>query len=252
MPPLDPRLIPQQGAPGLPMGSLPTGTRASDPYAGGRLEVSQGNLANTIKTDAERLEIARRQDARDALKEARDAKEFAMKVAKEQAKQKLRDPIDEMLGVIDAAATSHRLTRKGGTSGNAWGRTIGAYVPGTQARDLSGYVDTIGANTAFEKLQQLRQESPTGGAVGNVSDTDMKLLKSVIASLDPGQSNEKLQKSMESVLRTYQKVLYKLPGGREAYRAWRLKWLGYDPEKRKKANQPAEDVDAILKQYGVE
>lgn len=143
-----------------------------------------------------------------------------------------RDPIDKIIGVIDAAASAHRMTRKGGLSSSPIGRVVGSYVPGTGPRDLSGYLDTIGGNTAFETLQQMRQDSPTGGAVGNVSDADMRLLRSTIASLDPGQGNDKFQKDLSTVLRSYQKVLYGLPGGREAYHGWRVKWLGYDPAKK--------------------
>lgn len=148
-----------------------------------------------------------------------------------------RDPIDKILGVIDAAANAHRMTRQGGLASSPVGRVAGSYIPGTAPRDLSGYLDTIGGNTAFETLQQMRQDSPTGGAVGNVSDADMRLLRSTIASLDPGQGTAKFQKDLATVLRSYQKVVYGLPGGKQAYHDWRVKWLGHDPEK--KGQKPA-------------
>lgn len=161
-----------------------------------------------------------------------------------------REPIDKILTVIDAAANSHRMTRQGGLTASPLGRWATQKIPGTAANDLSGYLDTIGANTAFETLQQMRQDSPTGGAVGNVSDSDMRLLRSTIASLRPEQGTDKFQRDLSTVLRSYQKVLYKIPGGKEAYHEWRVGWLGHDPEK--KGAKPAQQKQDGVKFLGFE
>lgn len=164
---------------------------------------------------------------------------------------KFREPVDELLNVVDAAANAHRMTRKGGMASNSLGRFLGQKIPGTETKDLSGYMDTIRANTAFKTLQQMRHDSPTGGAVGNVSDADMRLLGSTISSLDMGQSTPKFQQDLATILQSYKKVLSRLPGGQEAYHQWRLKWLGYDPAKRNKTSAVSPDVEAILHHYGV-
>lgn len=63
-------------------------------------------------------------------------------------------------------------------------------VPDTKAHDLSKTLDTVKANIALDRLQSMRQNSPTGGALGNVSDNDLLLLKAVEGSLEQSQSKE--------------------------------------------------------------
>lgn len=249
MPPIDPRRIapPQQ----LPSGSIPIGTRNPDPYAGQRVGLESQRVGISQSGEKREGELhpfkVREAKANASIAEA--------KLMKEIEKAQFREPVDEILNVIDTAAKAHKLTRQGGVAADPWGRAVGQFIPGNSARDLAGYNDTIRANTAFKTLQQMRSESPTGGAVGNVSDADMKLLGSTISALDLAQRTPKYQESLQRVLKAYQKVLYKLPGGKEAYHAWRLNWLGYDPSKRKGSAEykggASDDVDSILKQYGV-
>jgi hypothetical protein len=68
---------------------------------------------------------------------------------------------------------------------------IGSFTsrfPGTPAFDLARKLDTIKANIGFDKLQSMRDESPTGGALGNVSDAENRLTQAVRGSPDQGQS----------------------------------------------------------------
>ncbi len=72
-------------------------------------------------------------------------------------------------------------------------------VPGSPAADLDARLNTIRANIAFDQLQEMRQNSPTGGALGNVSDTDMALLQSTLGSLSIRQSPEQLAESLRTI-----------------------------------------------------
>lgn len=60
-------------------------------------------------------------------------------------------------------------------------------VPGSPAYKLARTMDTIKANIGFDKLQALRNSSPSGGALGQVSNFEEQLLQSVSGSLDQGQ-----------------------------------------------------------------
>jgi hypothetical protein len=59
-------------------------------------------------------------------------------------------------------------------------------VPTTNAKKLATELSPIFGNLAFDRLQQMRDESKTGGAVGNVSERELDLLASTVASLDTG------------------------------------------------------------------
>jgi hypothetical protein len=64
---------------------------------------------------------------------------------------------------------------------------------------LKEILDTIKSNIGFNKLQEMREGSPTGGALGNVSDRENKLLQSVIASVEQSQSRGQCMANLRRV-----------------------------------------------------
>ena len=69
----------------------------------------------------------------------------------------------------------------GGTTG--WNGLFTA-VPDSRQKEMKNHLDAAGANVAIAALQKMRRENPTGGALGNVSDKDMGLLKAIQGPLD--------------------------------------------------------------------
>jgi len=68
-----------------------------------------------------------------------------------------------------------------------WSAQYGAAlssVPASDAKALSNVLDTIKANVGFAALNEMRASSPTGGALGQVSEMENKLLQSTWGSLD--------------------------------------------------------------------
>jgi hypothetical protein len=59
---------------------------------------------------------------------------------------------------------------------------------GQQAIDLQETIKGIGSGISLENLNQMRQASPTGGALGNVSDKQSSLLSDAFGSLSQSQS----------------------------------------------------------------
>lgn len=70
---------------------------------------------------------------------------------------------------------------------------------GTDARDLRGDLNRIKAIIGFEELNKMRRESPTGGALGQVTERELEFLQSVEGSLDQAQSPEQLEKMLWDV-----------------------------------------------------
>jgi hypothetical protein len=102
-----------------------------------------------------------------------------------------------VIGKVDEA-----LNKVGFTSTGFTGAVLGQ-VPGTDAYDLDKTVDTIKANLGFDKLQAMREASPTGGALGQVAVQELNMLQSVIASLDKGQSQEVLTRNLQQIKKHY-------------------------------------------------
>ena len=63
-------------------------------------------------------------------------------------------------------------------------------IKGSDAYDLSQKLATIKANIGFDRLQEMRNNSVTGGALGQVSEMENKLLQAVWGSLEQAQSKD--------------------------------------------------------------
>lgn len=84
--------------------------------------------------------------------------------------------------------------------GRKTGDVIGA---GSKTAVLDTLLTTIKANIGFDKLQNMRDESPTGGALGQVAIQELIALQSSIASLDPKQGPTSLKGNLQYILDTY-------------------------------------------------
>ena len=72
-------------------------------------------------------------------------------------------------------------------------------IPGTDGRNLEEALKTIKANLGFDRLQQMRDASKTGGALGQVAVKELEALQASIASLDRGQSPATLRRNLEDI-----------------------------------------------------
>jgi hypothetical protein len=80
-------------------------------------------------------------------------------------------------------------------------------VPESKAFELSRQLEAIKANIGFDKLQQMREASPTGGALGQVAVQELNALQASLGSLDQRQSPEQIKTNLEKVKRHYQNWL---------------------------------------------
>lgn len=81
---------------------------------------------------------------------------------------------------------------------NGWNGLLSA-LPDTQAKQLENYLLTIKANVGFQALQEMRNNSVTGGALGNVSELELKQLNAVLGSLDRLTNSEQLLESLDTI-----------------------------------------------------
>lgn len=73
------------------------------------------------------------------------------------------------------------------------------FVRGTGANDLARTLDTVKANLGFIKLQDIRDASKTGGALGPVSDFENRLMQATVANLEASQSAAQLSRNLKYV-----------------------------------------------------
>jgi len=82
------------------------------------------------------------------------------------------------------------------------GKLIGM-VWGTPAYDLQAALGTIKGNIFVQQLQQMRYESPTGGALGQIAIQEMETMKAILGSLDTAQSPKQLRQMLQQVRTHY-------------------------------------------------
>src|SRR5690606_13346727 len=86
---------------------------------------------------------------------------------------------------------------------NFWSTGVLGYanrnLPTTDAYKLRQTIATIKANIGFDKLQQMRDMSPTGGALGQVAVQELDALQNSIAALDPNMGQDELMVSLNAV-----------------------------------------------------
>ena len=80
-------------------------------------------------------------------------------------------------------------------------------IPGTPGANLRATINTIKSNLAFDRLQAMRDASKTGGALGAVSEKELTLLQSSIASLDTSQSAAQLAENLQAVYNHYNRFI---------------------------------------------
>lgn len=82
-------------------------------------------------------------------------------------------------------------------------------IPGTDAYDVSALISSLNSNIAFDRLQAMRDASPTGGALGAVSAPELELLRNSIASLDQSQSQAQFLRNLGIVEAQYENIMEK-------------------------------------------
>lgn len=145
------------------------------------VDLQAGKLIREAKTEEE--------------KKVKAQEAYALKASSGYEKAKsIRSQIEEAKQLVGGLTTTGIV-----------GMTTGV-VPGTPAYDLSRKLETILANVGFDRLQQMREESPTGGALGQVAVQELVALQNSIASLNQGQTKEQLIKNLDRVDKSYQRL----------------------------------------------
>ena len=76
-------------------------------------------------------------------------------------------------------------------------------VPGTPAHDTAASINTIEAAIGFDRLQAMRDASPTGGALGQVSEMELRQLNASLGSLRQSSSREQFSENLAAVKKHY-------------------------------------------------
>jgi hypothetical protein len=85
-----------------------------------------------------------------------------------------------------------------------WTGSLLSSVPGTPAHDALNSINTIEAAVGFDRLQKMRDDSPTGGALGQVTERELALLSQSLGSLKQSSSRKQFVANLDAVEKHYQ------------------------------------------------
>lgn len=72
-------------------------------------------------------------------------------------------------------------------------------IPGLPARDFRATLETVKSNIGFDALNEMRQNSPTGGALGQVTERELAFLQATLGNLDQAQTPSQLAANLQKV-----------------------------------------------------
>lgn len=150
----------------------------ADPAAdrASRESIAQQRSAATVQAARTKYELTKRAGASKA--------QAAMESAEAQT-GRLDGLVDDAIGKVGFWTTGY-------------GAAL-ANLPESDARSLRETLDTIKANLGFNELNAMRQNSPTGGALGNVTERELTFLQKTVASLDQYLDGDDLKQRLEEV-----------------------------------------------------
>ena len=90
------------------------------------------------------------------------------------------------------------------------GAQIFRNIGGTQATDLNQLSETVRANIGFDRLQRMREESPTGGALGQVAVQELNALQASLGSLETTQGSGQLLRNLKRLEDQYRKSMRRI------------------------------------------
>lgn len=172
---------------GSEIGTIPPGYQAvKGPDSRYRLEIIPGGPAEAEQnTQAQKAQGAQDQ--------------------KQQKADIVTEEIDRSLAILDGDTWYNPAA--------GFGATAAAKIGGTNAANLKGLTQTIGSVITLDGIQTMRQNSPTGAALGAVSDADLALLRSVLGSVELSQGEEQLRYNLNRLWNLYQDTVHGSNGG---------------------------------------
>lgn len=109
--------------------------------------------------------------------------------------------------ITTAASIARDIAAKPGNTGVQG--ALWSNLSESDAAEMRRQVDVLKSNASIENLTAMRQASPTGGALGAVSDRENAMLAAAAGAIDPNASSSDFQRALDN----YEKVLLQIVHG---------------------------------------
>lgn len=188
--------IARAGRPSVTNNIGPTGVDYGDPEKG--LAWAR-NPDGSVQLDDRGAPIALPYKGGSVYREKQEADEKGEK--RQGEKEKYADIVTQDIDrVID-------LTEKATIPATGMVGSVAQNIPGTSAHNIQQLATGIRANITFDKLQGMREASPTGGALGQVTDFENRLMAATLGSLEQSQTEEQFLYNLKRVRDIYSRII---------------------------------------------
>jgi hypothetical protein len=171
-------------------------------------ELKQKEILHKTNMDLKKLKL-------DTEKSIREGKDFDIKAAKDEVAKE--EKVIQKEAFLKAQKAQHGFLKKQvnrakklagwNTTGLVGAQSIKRIGPGTEAWELQEALKTIDANLGLDKLLDVKAK---GGTFGALSEKELDLLVSSVASLNQFQDAETLKENLDIVLEHYQNFIQSL------------------------------------------
>lgn len=170
-----------------------------------RLDAQMGRKADIAgQTEQSKLDVQAQMKPQIEAETARAVTEATLGAKKEAGRPQAEAALKASLRNIENSLfTAEKAMDQVGALSAGPGGKILANFGGTKAADLRRTVDTLKASLSFDALAEMRRNSPTGGALGSITERELELLGSTVASLDQAQSPTQLKENLQRVIDHY-------------------------------------------------
>lgn len=113
-----------------------------------------------------------------------------------------QDTVADVDDILTSVNDAIRQTSPG-TTGAIGG--ILKFVPYTDARALRASLESIKANLAIGAINKMREMSKTGGALGNVTEGELRIVERLVATLDQELGDPQLLANMNKIGKSFER-----------------------------------------------
>jgi hypothetical protein len=123
--------------------------------------------------------------------------------------------VQDLQRALDLIPDLGALSRNEGITGGL-SRSARKRIPGSLEYQITEFTESALSNVGLDTLQQMRDNSPTGGALGQVPIQQQKRLEQVLGSLNVNQRPTQLDANIKRVINIYTDIIYGSPEERAA------------------------------------
>ena len=150
----------------------------------------------------------RQAQAQKALNSGKNKNDGGFDPAKQASSNVVFDTVTRALDIVENDLQDDSFWNNVITGGSGIASVLGKYAPTHPANKLASLLTTIKGNLGFDKLQAMREASPTGGALGQVSEMELRQLNAAFGAFDQSLAPEELKYNLLLALHEYMNVIH--------------------------------------------